>query len=83
MRGNNRKIKCKCKEDPSIAPTQKQTNPNAIAISIEIESAGVPKKDVTTAMPSQIQSGTNSPVDVDAFGWETSALGGAYGFADG
>jgi len=81
MRANNRQIKCK--EDPSIAPTQKQTNPNANAISIETGSAGVPKKDVTVAMPSPIQSGNNSPVDVVAVGWELSAFGGAYGFTDG
>ncbi|MFO0916197.1 MAG: hypothetical protein U0795_24780 [Pirellulales bacterium] len=40
-----------------IAPTQKEINPYANARSIEIGSAGVPRTDIATATPSQIQSG--------------------------
>jgi hypothetical protein len=69
-------------DEPRIAPTQKEMNPNAKARSIEIVSTGVPRNDVTTATPSQIHSGNNWRSRGRSTDNDAAEVGGAYGFAD-
>ena len=69
-------------DESRVAPTQNETNPYAYAISMEAGSAGVPRNDVKTATPSQIQRGNSwrsCGLSADA---ESAASGGAYGFTD-